>query len=207
MSNPSYLKLAGILIACWFAFSLFASSQGVFQATPGGKPLPVLLAVVLPVALFFIALRVSAGLRQFAMNLDIRTLTVLQSWRTVGFGFLALYTYGILPGSFAFPAGLGDIAVGLTAPFVALSLTRYRHRALFLWWQVFGIVDLVTAVSLGATGRFSHPEANPLANLPLSLIPTFAVPLLLIIHIISISQALHWSAADRPKAAVVSSAA
>jgi hypothetical protein len=36
----------------------------------------------------------------------------------------------------------------------------------------------------------------PMTVLPLSLIPTFAVPLLLILHLISIAQAKSWNAAS-----------
>src|SRR5262249_11237234 len=36
----------------------------------------------------------------------------------------ALYVHGVLPGAFAWPAGLGDIAIGVTAPWVALALVR-----------------------------------------------------------------------------------
>ena len=36
----------------------------------------------------------------------------------------------------------------------------------------------------------------PMTVLPLSLIPTFAVPLLLILHLISIAQAKSWDAAS-----------
>ncbi|MGE5204711.1 MAG: hypothetical protein ACM3PW_03785 [Chlamydiota bacterium] len=38
----------------------------------------------------------------------------------------------------------------------------------------------------------------PMAGLPLSLIPTFAVPLLALLHIICIAQAAHWEKGTRP---------
>jgi hypothetical protein len=42
---------------------------------------------------------------------NLRLLTAIRTWRAGGFGFLTLHTYGILPGLFAWPAGLGDIAI------------------------------------------------------------------------------------------------
>ena len=35
-----------------------------------------------------------------------------------------MYTYGVLPGIFAWPAGLGDMAIGATAPLVLSGLLR-----------------------------------------------------------------------------------
>src|ERR1700731_1688521 len=60
----------------------------------------------------------------------------MQAWRWAGFRFQTLYTYGVLPGIFAWPAGLGDMAVGVTAPLVLAALLRrpgfvaYKFRGL-----------------------------------------------------------------------------
>jgi hypothetical protein len=62
-------------------------------------------------------------------------------------------------------------------------------------WQALGIADLVMAVSLGTLVGILDPHGistSPMTVLPLSLIPTFAVPLLLILHVICIAQAMRW---------------
>jgi len=110
--------------------------------------------------------------------------------------FVVLYVYGILPGVFALPAGWGDFAIGITAPFVAIYLAGNAERkASYIAWQLFGMLDLVTAVTLGVlaspppVGILGHAvTTKAMTVLPLSVIPTFAVPLLLILHIISIAQ-------------------
>jgi hypothetical protein len=147
----------------------------------------------------------SARFRQFALSLNPSELTFVQSWRIAGFTFLALAAYGILPGLFALPAGWGDIAIGITAPLVALRLVTPAHRKSFILWQLLGITDLVTAVALGTLAAVLNPHgiaASAMNVLPMSLIPTFAVPLFLILHIICIAQALRW-----PRLATSSSAA
>jgi hypothetical protein len=51
------------------------------------------------------------------------------------------------------------------------------------------------AVTLGTTSRLITPHAvqtGVMTVLPMSLIPTFAVPLLLILHIVCIAHALQW---------------
>jgi hypothetical protein len=196
MTNAQYGRLTLGLIAAWFAFSFIASSQHLYVTQASNPPLPILLAVLVPVAAFFVWIGISPEFRRFVFSLDPRVLTLLHTWRIGGFTFLVLYTYGILPGSFALPAGLGDMAIGATAPLIALRLTGASHRAAFLRWQALGILDLVVAVSMGGLTSFLAPVGPrpfAMAVLPLSLIPTFAVPLLLILHIICIAQARSWN--------------
>ena len=80
---------------------------------------------------------------------------------------------------------------------MAMKLASPDHRKGFICWQVLGIIDLVTAVTLGTLARVISPQGiptTPMTVLPLSLIPTFAVPLLLILHIVCIAQARRWPA-------------
>src|SRR5258708_33653286 len=135
----------------------------------------------------------------FAMPSNPRTLTFVHSWRIAGFTFLALYAAGLLPGVFALPAGWGDIAIGATAPLAALKLANFSRRRGFILWQILGIFDLVTAVTLGTTARWISPNevATALMTvLPLSLIPTFAVPLFIVLHVLCIAQARQWKAGE-----------
>lgn len=202
MTNAKYGKLTAGLIAGWFLFALFASALQVFSTAPGRPPLPLGLTVLTPIAAFSIWFAASGQFRRFALTLNVATLTIIQSWRIVGFVFLVLYTYGILPGVFALPAGWGDIAIGATAPFVAMKLTNSNHRKGFIVWQVLGILDLVIAVAFGTTAALIDPhgiDTAVMSKLPLSLIPTFAVPLLLIVHLICIAQARQWKSQQYPR--------
>ena len=195
MTHAKYVRLTLALIAVWFAFSLTASALHLYVGKPNQPPLPILLAVLVPIAIFFVWMRISPDFRRFLFSLDPRVMTLVHAWRLGGFAFLTLYTYGILPGLFALPAGLGDMAIGATAPFIALGWMGSTHRRTFLRWQFLGILDLVIAVSMGGLTSFlapAGPAPFPMAVLPLSLIPTFAVPLLLILHIICIAQARGW---------------
>jgi hypothetical protein len=201
MTNTSYAKLTAGLISAWFTFSLSASALHLFRTEPSQPPLPLLLAVLIPIVLFALWYWNSKSFREFVFSLSPQTLTRVQAWRIVGFVFLVLYTYHILPGIFALPAGWGDMAIGASALAVATRLANPNHRRSFIVWQLLGITDLVVAVTLGATARFLSPQGFVTANgintvpvtvLPLSLIPTFAVPLLLIFHLICIAQARRW---------------
>ncbi len=124
MKNAKYAKLTTGLIFVWFLFSLTASALHIFRTAPDQPPLPVGLAVLIPIVIFVIWSAVSQPFRQFLLSLNPSTLTFVQAWRIAGFVFLVLYTYNILPGQLALPAGWGDIAIGATAPLVDRS-----HRA------------------------------------------------------------------------------
>jgi hypothetical protein len=195
MTNAKYAKLTTGLIFIWFLFSLTASTLHLFKTEPDQPPLPVGLAVVIPIVIVAVWSATSRSFRQFLVELNPRTLTIVQAWRIAGFVFLVLYTYGILPGELALPAGWGDIVIGATAPLVALKLVNPNYWKSFILWQVLGITDLVTALGLGVTAQFIHPHGvatDAMSVLPMSLIPTFAVPLFMILHFICIAQARQW---------------
>jgi hypothetical protein len=195
-----YPKLTAGLVGAWFVFSLIASAFHLYKTGANDPPLALGVAALTPIIVFLAWFAASSGLREFTMSLNPRTLTAIHSWRVAGFVFLVLATYHILPRLFALPAGWGDIAMGATASFVALKLATPNHRRLFVTWQVLGITDLVMAVALGTLARVIDPQGiptNAMTVLPLSLIPTFAVPLLLILHIICIVQANRWTMEQR----------
>jgi len=154
--------------------------------------------VVLPVLLFVLVWITSARFQRFVESLDIRAaLTLPQTSRIIGVVFLTSYAYGVLPGIFALPAGIGDVAIGLTAPLIVwmlVSKTRARLAVLAVW-NVLGLLDLVMAVSLGIlTSRSSlgilagTTTSAAVVAFPLSLIPTFLVPVDLILHLITLSR-------------------
>jgi len=195
-----YAKLTVGLIAAWFVLSITTSALHVYRAGPSDLPLALGLASSAPIVVFLMWFAASAGLRHFTMSLNPRILTMVHSWRIAGIVFLILAVRGKLPEVFALPAGWGDIAIGATAIFVALKLASPDHRRIFIVWQVLGIADLVTAVTLGTLARVIDPNGiptNAMNVLPLSLIPTFAVPLMVILHIICIAQANRWQVSQR----------
>ena len=196
-----YAKLTASLVIAWFAFSIVASARGLYRNTSSQPPLHLGIAALAPIAIFLVWFGLSRSFRAFLLSLNPRTLTLVQGWRVGGFVFIVLASYRMLPWLFALPAGLGDMTVGATAAFVALNYAAPAHRAGFIRWQLFGIADLVVAVSLGTLSGILAPHGVPtsiMTVLPMSLIPTFAVPLLLILHIIAIAQARRWPSTERP---------
>ncbi len=139
-----------------------------------------------------------AAFHAYVLSLELPLATAVQAWRAGGLGFLALYVHGVLPGAFAWPAGLGDIAIGVTAPWVALALVRrpaFANGRVFLVWNLFGVLDLIVAVGVGglssvlASGTAGEVTTAPMAQLPLVLIPGYLVPLFVMLHLAAFFQA------------------
>ena len=187
-------NLTAAALAAWFFLALGGSLLGAFDSGPR-PPLPLGLAAVVPVAAFVVCYLTSARFREFVLSLDLRALTLAQTFRVVGIVFVILYFLGALPGVFALPAGWGDFAVGVTAPVVAWYWKRPFPYRTFVVWNVLGILDLVTAMSLGVLASATPVGAlagdvttRLMGQFPLSLVPTFFVPLLLILHLICFAR-------------------
>ena len=187
----------GRVLTGWFVLVVSLGAVGAFVAPPGMPPIAIAIGAGAPLLAFFAWLRLSQPFRDFVLSLDLRFIAGVQAWRWAGFGFLSLYAHNILPGIFALPAGLGDMAVGFAAPWMILSLVRrsdFAASAAFRRWNVLGILDLVVAVSLGtlsatlSTGAPGEISTAPMATLPLLLVPVFLVPLFLMLHIAALMQ-------------------
>jgi len=200
LTTTNYERLTAGLIGAWFLFALSASALYWFKNDANRVGIAVAVAAVVPILVFALWIAASEKFRQFALSLNPQLLTLAQSWRIVGFTFVLLEARRVLPATFALPAGYGDMAIGITATLVAWKLANPARRNSFILWQLLGIADLVTAVSLGTTARLLSPHSTSMVAmtvLPLSLVPTFLVPLFLVFHVICIAQARAWTAASQ----------
>jgi hypothetical protein len=193
----SWALLTGGILVVWFGLVVAVAATGGFVTPIGQPPLSLLAGVVLPLFLFGLLYGVSRGFREFVRDGDPLFLTTLQSWRVLGAVFVVLFLFGMLPGPFALPAGLGDFAVGVAAPFVARAVAGrdpVKAWPLFLTFNLLGLLDLIVAISSGASVRFLAGGTEPaeqmvlMAQLPLTLIPAFAVPVFVILHLASLIQ-------------------
>jgi hypothetical protein len=188
-----------VVLGLWLALVCWLAVQGAFTVVPGEVPVRVMAGVGAPVIAFLLAYRLSGSFRELVLNADPGFLVGMQAWRFLGFGFLALHAYGLLPGIFAWPAGVGDMAVAAAAPWIVLALARnprFAASGRFLAWNWLGILDLMVAVGAGAAASGLVPALTPdgvtterLSQLPLALVPAYLVPLFFMFHIASLLQA------------------
>ncbi len=185
------------VLAAWFLLVVSLGASGAFVGRPGTPPIAMGIGFAAPLALFFLWLQLSESFRTFIRSIDLRLIAGMQAWRWAGLGFLSLYAHKVLPAIFALPAGLGDMAIGIAAPWIVLALVRdptFAARPAFIRWNVLGILDLVVAVSIGtlmtalSTGAPGEVSTGAMATLPLLLIPAFMVPLFLMLHTAALMQ-------------------
>jgi hypothetical protein len=186
------------LVAFWFAFQLMMGSQGRYAAGPQKPPLALGLALVVPISFFIIAYARRSFIWAFCQSLDLRLIVAVHLWRVIAIDFLLCAAEGRLPAGFALPAGLGDIITGLAAIPLALGLSSGAVWVKKGWvaWNIFGLLDLVSAVSLGIlySGSRLGILAGPghttqlMVELPRSLIPTFLVPLFILLHLLALAR-------------------
>ena len=184
-------------LVTWFVLIWSAAVAGAFEAGPGAPPfLPV--AIALPIV---IAVPLLTRSQRIAAAIDAAPASWLigfQVYRVIGSNFLFLWAYGgTIPGAFALPAGLGDVLTGLLALAAAFYLASGapHGRTMAIAWNILGIADLITAVSLGAMTSpgplqmmaFDQPNLLT-SSYPSVLTPAFVVPLSVILHTVSLWQ-------------------
>ncbi len=195
---------ASIVLSAWAALASTLAARGFFSQPVGGAPPPVGINLVVVLAGLVVALAGSASLRRLLANQ--RSLILLNVWRLVGAVFLLLMAGGQMPALWALPAGIGDVLIGVTAPWVASKLDDPGGRRRAIIFNLLGLADLVVAVGLGVTtsrgpAQLFHttPTADLATQFPLALVPTFLVPLAFMLHVVSLWQLLRGSWA-KPRA-------
>ncbi len=187
--------VAAAIAAGWLAVSMALAGTGAYQhgARHAGPWFGLAFAAALAGAL--LASRLPAVRRALAVPGMAPWLELPHTLRIEGAVFLILMAQGQLPAVFALPAGIGDIAAGLAAPFVARRLARGTGTRAAIAFALFGIADLIVALSIGFLAGLGpvlvfHGAAStlPLSQLPLALVPTVAVPTAIALHVASLTQ-------------------
>jgi len=193
---------AAILIG-WLALSIALAARSAYLVDATGIP-TVQYGIVLPILIGSVLIWRSETVARIIDTVPQQWLIGVQLYRALGAIFLILYATGKLPGLFAWPAGVGDIAVGLLAPVLALAYARAPHdmAGLARGWNAFGILDLVIAVTTGFITAPSfiqpivvQPNSELMTVLPMVLIPVYLVPLSIVLHIASLAK-LHRATAS-----------
>lgn len=169
-----------------FAAALGAGFAGALVKVPmpwiavrvwGGVALLLTIALGLP------------GRRSWVRSLRPPALCLFHAWRILpGAAFLLLLSAGTLPGPFALVAGCGELLVGLSAAPVGLLIRAHSSagRATLFVWQALGLVELLGVMGLGIQ---MHQESERLldsmSRFPLFLMPLYAVPVTLAVHVIA----------------------
>jgi hypothetical protein len=193
--TQTFIVSAAILLG-WLAAAITLVALGVYHI--GASDLPTIqYGILLPILVGALLIWRSETTKHIIAAVPQQWLVGVQLYRALGVIFLILYATGKLPGQFAWPAGLGDIAIGLSAPLVGLAYARAPHKAagLVVAWNMLGILDLIVAVGtafMTAPSRFVSLEVQPTSDLmtvlPMALIPVYLVPLSIVLHLASLTK-------------------
>lgn len=184
------VSISAFLIA-WFVIAILLGRADVYASGPGTTVPTLPFGLFIPLGLGLWVAHKSAHIHALIDALPLSWLIAAQYYRAVGAVFLVLLAGGHLPWEFAAPAGIGDVLTGVFAIITGFYVARAGADALpaARFWNLFGIFDLVVAVTMGTltspgiTGMLSQDAPNALITTwPLVMVPTFAVPLSLILH-------------------------
>lgn len=186
--------IAAIILIGWYLLAILLGGLGLYHAVSDRLP-TIQYGILLPILIGGVLLWRSTTVSRIVDALPQSWIVGVQFYRALGVMFLILHASGKLPGMFAWPAGIGDIVVGLLAPLVAWAYTRAPRQSaiLVLAWNALGIADLIVAVTTGFLTAPSpwqlvsvQPTSELMSVLPLVVIPTFAVPLSILLHLASL---------------------
>lgn len=191
----TWLALA-VPLTLWHGAAWAIVANGLLL--PGATAIPLLpLMIVVPTAIVIVLLLRSRRIATVLDAMPAHWLVGLQAYRVIGAVFLANWAFGTTPGIFALPAGTGDVITGLMALPTAVVLAGGSQGSIrsALFWNLFGIADLVVAVTLGALTTpgplqqlaLDHPNLTT-GTYPTAIIPAFTVPTSLVLHALSLRQ-------------------
>jgi hypothetical protein len=198
LGRGSATRVAGgfaILWGAWVLASVLLAKADVYRFEPT-RPVPWLpVGLMGALALALLLTRTPVVSRILAQPDGLWRLTVPQIFRVVGVTFLVVMALGKLPAVFALPAGLGDMAIGVEAVFVARNLRRGVVGRRAVWFNILGLVDLVVALGIGFAAApaavrllLVSPSTEAISLLPLALIPATVVPLASALHLLSLRR-------------------
>lgn len=183
-------RLTILSLVAWFTTAFVAGVLGIVNE-PGRPPLVLAGFFAVPILGFLLAYRASPTFRAFTETIPLSLLVGSHLWRFVGLGFVIAWLAGALPAGFGIPEGLGDIIAAAGALILLPKIRRgTASRGWLLAWNTFGFLDLVSAITVGllfsesTIGLLHTATENTrlMATFPVSLIPTFFVPLFLLAH-------------------------
>ncbi len=200
-------KIVLAVVAIWFLAAFISGAMNIFYQ-PGVPPVSVGLFLAIPIAGFTLAYTVSTPVRRAIDQIPLWLITIAHVWRFVGIGFVVGALTSVLPPQFGYPEGIGDIVTAIFCLPLAFAIRKNSHspglRAAFIAWNIFGLIDLVSAVSLGilySPSSFgvlrTDISTEPMTSFPVNLIPTFFVPLFILLHLLSLRRSKELAGAQK----------
>jgi hypothetical protein len=186
VSNAAKLQV-GLCLALWFGFTYLATVPNLGRV-PGA-----LFGIIFPVLGVSAYMLFNQTARGVIQHMSLAPLVALHVTRIAGGLFIPLFWEGRLSNPFVYIAGGGDLLSAALA--IPAAIIAYRSKPGWdkwvLAWNVIGFADFISAITLGVTSQSGSPfqlfndlpGTSILSELPWRFIPSYFVPLYLMIHV------------------------
>jgi hypothetical protein len=170
-------------VLCWAFVAVIVGFSGILRNT--ALPMPALCAVMTLGLLGFLA--TSRARRDRALAVGIRSLIAIHLLRFIGVYFLWLSRQGLIAADYGLLAGWGPliVAVGAVVLLLVFRPEDATGRQAILLWNIIGSLDVLLVFAV--MSRMARPDPlvqGGFTSLPLSLLPTFIVPLVIVSHVL-----------------------
>lgn len=196
-------KIAGkitLILVFWLCLQVILSLVGIYSMDTRSIPPKILLYGILPTIVIITMTFVSQKGREFMDSLSLEMLLYIHLIRIpVELVLYLLSLYELVPRLITFSGSNFDILAGLTVPLMVYLNTSKRKylRALNFIWNIISLGLLLNVVILAFLSapsplqRISFEQPNiAMLHFPFSWLPTFIVPIILFIHLLSIRRLL-----------------
>ncbi|MEL7146246.1 MAG: hypothetical protein AAFO69_07745 [Bacteroidota bacterium] len=190
ISSPRSLFWGIVLFyGMYFIYVSYAAINGWFDALT--LPPMILQRSTLPLLLFLLLIVFNLpAYRKTLAATPLESLVKIHIFRLIGSFFIILSFHEVLPRAFALIAGIGDVLTALSSIWIARYIRKKgRHaRLATVLWNTFGFADILTTAAMAfiitkiqiETGS---PGVEALAAFPFCLIPAFAPPTIIFLHL------------------------
>ena len=190
-SRYAIASALSVILVAWLAIAEYLGAANVYFVGTGTVTPTLAFGLLVPLMVTAAGIWLSRSARSLISAIPLSWMVAAQIYRLEGAIFLVLWLDGRLPWQFALPAGIGDVTTAGVAIVVATLLARKANsarKAVYVW-SIFGIADLILAIVMGimtSPGRLHILALDTpnflLSSYPLVMIPTFGVPLALMLH-------------------------
>ena len=197
-SSVHMLKILYWTVGLWAFAALLGGAMDAFNQ-PDVPPVALGIFLLAPIVGFILAYELSPGFKHAVDQIPLWMITVAHLWRLVGLGFVIGVLIHVLPPQFGYPEGFGDVIAALFCVPLAIAIRGNRRssglRTAFVVWNVYGLIDLLSAISMGilySNGPLGVLRGDVstalMVTFPVNLIPTFFVPLFILLHLLAIKR-------------------
>jgi hypothetical protein len=186
--------IAAVLVFVCFAIALALSITGWFEQFTSAQLFG--MGSILSAGGFATLYAISHAFRGFLKARSLKALTIGQTMRFFGVLALVKAYQHVLPAVFAIPTGVMDVFFATSSFYVAIRLVGKDGRAGsgFVLWNVLGLCALGISAVLAI---LTSPEiavlvrdgitSQPMNRFPISLVPVFIGPMVLIFHLLALA--------------------